>query len=97
MPLITEASQAKQLALEALNHAKENNHIKYAETLDQSKKHLLQAHKKQTDLLSDQARSEEVDLTIYLVHAMDHVTNAGLILDMVKELSELHMKITNKS
>ncbi|MCM3717697.1 PTS lactose/cellobiose transporter subunit IIA [Fictibacillus phosphorivorans] len=91
MPLITESAQAKKHAFEALNCAKEGDQEGYNEKIALSKEFLLAAHKEQTNVLSLNAREEEVPVTVYLIHAMDHVSNAQMVHDLVKELAELHL------
>lgn len=95
MPLITEASQAKTLAYRALGLAKEQDIKGYEAGIADAKKHLIAAHKKQTELLQLNSREQQTDINIYVIHAMDHVTNAQMICDMAQELAELHLK--NKS
>lgn len=92
MPLITEASQAKTLAYQALNRAKEKDVQGYEAELSEAKKHLIAAHKKQTELLQLNSREQQTDINVYVIHAMDHVTNAQMICDMAQELAELHLK-----
>lgn len=92
MPLITESAQAKKHAFEALGYAKEGDRKGYNEKMSLSKEFLITAHKEQTNILSLNARTEEVPITVYLVHAMDHVSNAQMVHDLVKELADLHLK-----
>lgn len=93
MPLITEAAQAKQAAHEALAFAKKHERESYEKKMEQAKQHLLAAHRKQTDLLTKNARESQTPITIYLIHAMDHVTNAGMMCELTEELAELNLKI----
>lgn len=95
MPLITEASQAKTLAFEALSFAKEKDAQTYEELVSKSKKHLIAAHKKQTQLLSLNSGEQQAEINIYVIHAMDHVANAQMIYQMTQELAELHLKREN--
>ncbi|MFD1064960.1 PTS lactose/cellobiose transporter subunit IIA [Oceanobacillus locisalsi] len=92
MPLITEASQAKTLAYQALGQAKEKDIQGYEKGISDAKKHLIAAHKKQTELLQLNRREQQIDINVYIIHAMDHVTNAQMICDMAQELAELHLK-----
>ncbi len=91
MPLITEASQSKNYAFEALSRSKNKDHEGYIEKINQSKECLINAHKKQTEILSLNARENETPITVYLIHAMDHVSNAQMVYDLAKELAEIHL------
>jgi len=95
MPLITEASQAKTLACEALSFAKKQDAQTYEELVSKSKQHLIAAHKKQTELLRLNSLEQQTEINIYVIHAMDHVANAQMIYRMTQELAELHLKIDN--
>ncbi|MFC3387491.1 PTS lactose/cellobiose transporter subunit IIA [Salinicoccus sesuvii] len=91
MPLIMDASQSRTLAYEALQNAKSGDREAYNEKMSLSRKYLIDAHKKQTSILNIDAAGSPTEMDVFLVHAMDHVTNAQLIHDIVKELAELHM------
>lgn len=91
MPLITEAAQVKNYAYEALSCAKNNDHEGYNEKIVEARNFLIKAHREQTSLLSLNARAEEVPIDIYLIHAMDHVSNAQMVYELTKELAEIHL------
>ncbi|MCA1021981.1 PTS lactose/cellobiose transporter subunit IIA [Halobacillus litoralis] len=94
MPLITDSAQAKNYAFEALTCAKSKDEEGYKRKLKEAQSCLIQAHQKQTDLLTLNAREEETTVTIYLVHAMDHVSNAQMVYDLVQELADIHLNKT---
>ncbi|WP_206933764.1 PTS lactose/cellobiose transporter subunit IIA [Halobacillus kuroshimensis] len=94
MPLITESAQAKNHAFEALKFAKIKDEEGYERKLKEARSFLIGAHKRQTDLLSLNAREEETPITIYLIHAMDHVSNAQMVFDLVQELADIHLNKT---
>ncbi|MCP3030242.1 PTS lactose/cellobiose transporter subunit IIA [Halobacillus sp. A1] len=91
MPLITESAQSKNNAFEALTCAKDGDREGYHEKMSLSKEFLLNAHKEQTNILSLNARTEEIPITVYLIHAMDHVSNAQMVHDLVKEVANLYL------
>ena len=91
MPLITEASQSKNYAYEALACAKKQDQAGFTENITQSRNFLMRAHNKQTELLNLNAREEETPVTVFVIHAMDHVSNAQLMYDLIKELAEIHL------
>ncbi|PPA69196.1 PTS lactose/cellobiose transporter subunit IIA [Jeotgalibacillus proteolyticus] len=91
MPLITESAQVKNCAYEALSCAKNNDQEGYNEKIVEAKNFLIKAHREQTSLLSLNARTEEVPIDIFLIHAMDHVSNAQMVFELTKELAEIHL------
>lgn len=91
MPLIMDASQSKNYAFQALKSAKENKETVYMEDINKSKEFLINAHEKQTKLLNIDATGSETEINIFLIHAMDHVSNAQVIHDLIKELAEIHL------
>ncbi|MFB5661281.1 PTS lactose/cellobiose transporter subunit IIA [Alteribacillus sp. HJP-4] len=91
MPLITESAQVKNYAFEALACAKNNDVEGYKEKINKSRDFLIKAHEEQTNVLTLNARDEEVPVTVYLIHAMDHVSNAQMMYDLTKELAEIHL------
>ncbi|TDL31177.1 PTS lactose/cellobiose transporter subunit IIA [Jeotgalibacillus sp. S-D1] len=91
MPLITESAQVKNCAYEALSCAKKSDVEGYNEKIVEARKFLIKAHRAQTSLLSLNARTENVPIDIYLIHAMDHVSNAQMVFELTKELAELHL------
>src|SRR5699024_7052469 len=90
MPLIMDASQSKNYAFQALECAK-NTEEEYNHKINKSKEFLISAHKKQTQLLSIDAAGSEIDINVFLIHAMDHVSNAQVVHDLIKELAEIHL------
>lgn len=92
MPLITKSSEAKNSCFEALQFAKVQDAEGFKKQIGEARELLIQAHRKQTELLSINTRSEETPITIYLIHAMDHVSNAQMVYDLVRELAEIHLK-----
>lgn len=93
MPLITNASQSKNHSYQALEAAKANDEDDFREQIEKARIFLMEAHRKQTDLLNLNARENKTDMSIYLIHAMDHVTNAQLVYDLIKEMAELYQAI----
>lgn len=93
MPLITNASQSKNHSFQALEAAKINDEENFCEQIEKARTFLMEAHRKQTDLLNLNARENSTDINIYLIHAMDHVTNAQLFYDLIKEMGLLYKTI----
>ncbi|MBY8909184.1 PTS lactose/cellobiose transporter subunit IIA [Salinicoccus roseus] len=95
MPLIMDASQSKNYAFQALQAAKDKRESDYSVDINKSKEFLIDAHKKQTEILNIDAAGSNTDINIFLIHAMDHVSNAQVMHDLIKELAEIHLSKNN--
>ena len=57
---------------------------------------MSQAHRSQTELIQGEARGEEKNLSLLLVHAQDHLMNAITIRDMAIEFIDVYKSRLNK-
>ncbi len=92
MELITYSGNAKSLAMEALQKARNNEIAASEELMKECEESLLHAHKVQTSLLVKEASGEKVELFLLMVHAQDHLMNAITVKDLAKEIIHLHEK-----
>lgn len=63
------------------------------EKLESANSSLVEAHHEQTDLLQKYASGVEVKIEIIMVHAQDHLMTTMTLLEVAKEMLELHKKI----
>lgn len=91
--LILNGGDAKSSAMEAMMHAKEGNFEEAEASLTQASSSILEAHKQQTALIQGEAGGEKVEIRLLLIHAQDHLMNAITIIDLAKEIVELHKRI----
>ena len=63
------------------------------EMLESANSSLVEAHHEQTDLLQKYASGVEVKIEIIMVHAQDHLMITMTLLEVAKEMLELHKKI----
>ena len=89
MPLIMYGGEAKSSAVEAIRAAKEGNF----EKADERSKAIVEAHHGQTELLTKAANGEDVPVSIYMVHAQDHLMTGIAFVDLAKEIIELYKVI----
>lgn len=55
---------------------------------------LVEAHHAQTKLLQDYASGVDIKIEIIMVHAQDHLMTTMTLLEVAKEMLELHKKIS---
>lgn len=95
--LILNAGNARNNAKEAENLASEYRFEQAEEFVQKAKEDLRQAHQMQTDLIQAEARGDQQQFGLIMVHAQDHLTMATLAIDhvnsMIRVFKELyHLK-----
>lgn len=96
MPLIIFGGEAKSSAIEAIRAAKESDFDKADERIEAASKAIVEAHYGQTELLTKAANGEEVAVSIYMVHAQDHLMTGIAFVDLAREIIELYKVIAKK-
>lgn len=90
MNLIVQAGLCRSSLMQALQYAKSQQFDKVDELLKQADEALKAAHHIQTELISQDEGEGKLPITIIMVHAQDHVMNAVLLMDIIKEFIELY-------
>ncbi|QWU13139.1 PTS system, cellobiose-specific IIA component [Paenibacillus sophorae] len=93
MGIIMNAGDAKSSAVEAIQAAKNGEFEKAEELLQHASSALVGAHRSQTSLLTKAAQGDKVEITIYMVHAQDHLMTTIAFNDLAKELVDLYKKL----
>lgn len=88
--LIGYAGDATSCFFEALAKAKAGDFDSAATLMKQGEESMLESHHKQTDLLSAEARGDNFEIPLLMIHAQDHLMNAVLTQKLVEEIIELH-------
>ena len=96
MPLIIFGGEAKSSAIEAIRAVKESDFDKADERIEAASKAIVEAHHGQTELLTKAANGEEVAVSIYMVHAQDHLMTGIAFVDLAREIIELYKVIAKK-
>ena len=96
MPLIIFGGEAKSSAIEAIRAAKESDFDKADERIEAASKAIVEAHHGHTELLTNAANGEEVAVSIYMVHAQDHLMTGIAFVDLAREIIELYKVIAKK-
>lgn len=88
--IIANAGDAKALAFEALEAAKEGNFEEADALLKKSDEAAVKAHRVQTDLLCKEANGEKTAVDVLLVHSQDHLMTSMLAVELIKEMITLY-------
>ncbi len=92
--IIANAGEAKSYAYEALAAAKQKNADLYEEKMAEAEQAINKAHKSQFELLQEEAKGDldDAKFSILVVHAQDHLMTVLTVIDMIKEIAEIHLK-----
>ncbi|MBJ8349071.1 MULTISPECIES: PTS lactose/cellobiose transporter subunit IIA [Streptococcus] len=93
MGLIMHGGDAKGKAVEAIREAKVGHFTEAHDLIKQANEALNIAHKSQTELLTQEASGDTVELSLLLIHGQDHLMTALTFIDMAKEVIALYEKI----
>lgn len=91
--IILHAGNARSSAMEAIGSAKTYRFEEAQEKIEQANEQLIQAHRAQTNLLTDEVNGYESELSILLIHAQDHLMTAITVKDLANEMIEMYEKI----
>jgi PTS system cellobiose-specific IIA component len=93
MGIIVTAGSARSFAMEAIHLAKEGKFDEAKEAIQNSSEALSEVHHIQTDLLQRGAKGEEIAVSLFMVHAQDHLMTGILARDLAQEIIELYEKL----
>ena len=91
--IILQSGTARTEIHEAFALMRENQFSQAEEKLETANVELVEAHHAQTKLLQDYASGVEIKIEIIMVHAQDHLMTTMTLLEVAKEMLELHKKI----
>lgn len=84
--IIVHAGSARAQAIQAIQAAR-GGKLEEADTLlAEAQTSLIAAHGVQTELIQAEARGENQDMSLLMVHAQDHLMTAMSVKDLAKEM-----------
>lgn len=86
MGIIMHGGNAKGLAFQAIQQAKEGQFDEANKLMEEASEELRGAHDVQTDLLTKEAQGIHTEINLYMVHAQDHLMNAITFKDLATEI-----------
>lgn len=96
MGLIMFGGNAKSDAMEAISCAKAGNFELADQKIIDAEESLLQAHHSQTDMLTQEAQGNHVQVTLLTIHSQDHLMTAIAFTDLAKEIIDLYRRMGNE-
>jgi len=90
MQMTSYGGEAKSMALLAIQEARKGNFKKAEESMKKAEESLKKSHQAHTNLLSYEADKEDLRVTLFMIHAADHLTSASVIHLLAEELIYLH-------
>lgn len=93
LALITYSGEARSLAIEAIECAKNGEFEKAEGRLKEADEKLIMVHNVQTSLMHREASGESFSMSILLVHAQDHLMNAITINTLAKEFIDVYRQL----
>ncbi|HHT7815117.1 TPA: PTS cellobiose transporter subunit IIA [Streptococcus suis] len=91
--IILHSGTARSDIHEAFGFMRQGDFTQAVEKLESANSELVEAHHAQTELLQKYASGVEVKIEIIMVHAQDHLMTTMTLLEVAKEMLELHKKI----
>jgi PTS system cellobiose-specific IIA component len=94
MKMTSFGGQAKSLALQAIRQARQGSYAEAEKTMAEAGEYLAKSHEAHTNLLSTDAENEgeEMRVTLFMVHAADHLSSADTVCVLAEELIYLYQK-----
>ena len=93
MTIIAYSGEAKSFALKAIQLARKNDFEGAEKALDKCTENLNIAHKSSAGLLVHEAQDNDLTVSLLMVHALDHFSNAETTREFARELVLLHKKL----
>lgn len=91
--LILHAGNAKSKAHFAIEAARNRKFDKAKSFLEQANADLLEAHKIEKCLVVKEAKGDEIEIGILMIHAQDHLTGATLLIEEAEEWIHVYEEI----
>ena len=85
--------KGKSSSVEAIQAAKEGNFELADEKIKAAEESLLQAHHTQTEMLTQEANGDSVEVSLLMVHGQDHLMTGMMFKDLAKEIVDVYRTI----
>jgi PTS system cellobiose-specific IIA component len=93
MQLIVNSGNARSMAMEAIQLAKQGDIAAARIMHKQAVAELTKTHEAQTQLIQEEAGGNLHEITLLMIHAQDHLMSAISIKDLALEFIDLYEKI----
>ena len=93
--IIMHSGEARSYSMEAITLAKTGNFNEARELIVKADEELGYAHNSQTSLIQGEAANDNIEFSLLLVHAQDHLMTTMTFKDLAVELIEVYEKINS--
>lgn len=94
--IITTAGSAKSSAMEALFLAKEGKFSEADAKMQIADKEIADASHRHFDVIQLEAQGKQLEFKVLFLHAEDQLLTTQTLILLVKELIDIHKRISNK-
>lgn len=91
--IILHGGNARSLAMEAMMYSRDNKFEEAKKALEEAEREIKDAHEFQTNMIQKEAAGKNVEISLLIIHAQDHLMNALTVIDLAKEIIILNEKI----
>lgn len=92
MGLIMYGGNAKSDAMEAISEAKKGDFDLAEQKIRDAEASLVEAHHSQTQMLTQEAQGNHMQVTLLTVHSQDHLMTSIAFTDLAKEIIDLYRR-----
>ena len=96
MGLIMFGGNAKSDAMEAIAAAKAGDITLADQKIADARASLVEAHRAQTGLLTQEAQGDHMTVTLLTVHAQDHLMTSIAFTDLASEFVDVYRRLEEK-
>ncbi len=90
MKMTSFGGEAKSLAIQAIRLARKGAFQESEQTMQKAQEALVKGHQAHMELLSYDANTGDLRVTIFMVHAADHLNAAETVYDLAEEMILLY-------
>jgi len=95
MEIIAYAGDGKSYAMSSIQQVRAGKYEEAQESIKKADESLVKAHNAHSDLLFYDAEHQDLQITLLLVHAADHLTGADTIKELAEEMIHLYKEMRN--
>ncbi|RLK63436.1 PTS lactose/cellobiose transporter subunit IIA [Atopobacter sp. AH10] len=90
--IVAYAGDARSKLLEALKAAEEKDFPRAERLVEEANTCIIEAHKAQTNLLTQEAAGDDIAYSVTMMHGQDHLMTTLLLKDLMHHFIELYKR-----
>ena len=94
--IILNSGDARALVHDAFKAMRSGRYGDVEGYLEKADERLMKAHKAQTELLTEYANGQKIEMEIIMVHAQDHLMTTMTLKEVAIEMLELYKRVDSK-